>query len=149
MLPAKTAGGTAKGTAYPDTSAATGFGQSQVCASQVDCPRDNSVIVGGAVGGVLGTALLSCCGVIALLLSRRPKPVQKSKFSCGPGHDGMKLTAAGVSDLDSLKGANVAVSPGGPPRELSAARAIFEVPANAVSFLPILSSGIRARTDTA
>ena len=37
------------------------------------CQPDKSAIVGGAVGGVLGTALLSALGVIAFLLIRQAK----------------------------------------------------------------------------
>ncbi|UNI21289.1 hypothetical protein JDV02_007291 [Purpureocillium takamizusanense] len=36
------------------------------------CPKDKTAVVGGAVGGVLGAALLVALGVIALLVMRRP-----------------------------------------------------------------------------
>ncbi|KAK7217715.1 hypothetical protein V2G26_005718 [Clonostachys chloroleuca] len=49
------------------------------CANSTDantldtCPKDNSVVIGGAVGGALGTLLLGSLGTIVLLLLRRTK----------------------------------------------------------------------------
>ncbi|KJZ79347.1 hypothetical protein HIM_01498 [Hirsutella minnesotensis 3608] len=37
------------------------------------CPKDNSAVVGGAVGGVLGAALLASLGALAVMCMRRPK----------------------------------------------------------------------------
>lgn len=37
------------------------------------CPKDNTAVVGGAVGGVLGAALLAALGTIAALTFRKPK----------------------------------------------------------------------------
>lgn len=42
-------------------------------ATTKDCPKDNTAVVGGAVGGVLGAALLVALGAIAALCMRRPK----------------------------------------------------------------------------
>ena len=36
------------------------------------CPKDNSAVVGGAVGGVLGAALLGTVVALVILLRRRP-----------------------------------------------------------------------------
>jgi hypothetical protein len=36
-----------------------------------DCPADNTAVVAGSVGGVLGAALLASLGVIAVLWRRR------------------------------------------------------------------------------
>ncbi|PHH88464.1 hypothetical protein CDD83_7501 [Cordyceps sp. RAO-2017] len=37
------------------------------------CPKDNSAVVGGAVGGVLGVALLASLGALAVVCLRKPK----------------------------------------------------------------------------
>lgn len=61
-------------------------------ATAKDCPRDNTAIVGGAVGGVLGAALLVALGAIAALCVRRPKDrhMQNGQYyTPGPNKEGL------------------------------------------------------------
>ncbi|KAJ6437291.1 hypothetical protein O9K51_10265 [Purpureocillium lavendulum] len=48
-----------------------------------ECPKDNTAVVGGAVGGVLGAALLVALGAIAALCMRRPQ-AQKQQEAITP-----------------------------------------------------------------
>ncbi|GJN78552.1 hypothetical protein PLIIFM63780_002046 [Purpureocillium lilacinum] len=75
VFPTKTA--SAGGSSTSSTASATA---STTCspakidsATNNECPKDNTAMVGGAVGGVLGAALLVALGAIAVLCMRRPK----------------------------------------------------------------------------
>ncbi|PNY24450.1 N-acetyltransferase eso1 [Tolypocladium capitatum] len=109
QLPTKTtsvgAGATATVTASAASaaSAACNAVQNASAPAQNACPKDNTAIVGGAVGGVLGAALLASLGALAALCMRRPKA------------------------QDAHAPEEYANKDGGPPQELPA-RPIHEMP---------------------
>ncbi|ROW10975.1 hypothetical protein VMCG_00877 [Cytospora schulzeri] len=47
-------------------------------AAESDCPKDNSVVIGGAVGGSLGLALLASLGALGFMIKRRKDGVPSS-----------------------------------------------------------------------
>ncbi|POR35720.1 N-acetyltransferase eso1 [Tolypocladium paradoxum] len=72
-LPTKTTSVGAGTTATVTASATCGAAQPDGASAKNECPKDNTAIVGGAVGGLLGAALLASLGAIAVLCMRRPK----------------------------------------------------------------------------
>lgn len=72
LLPTKTISVSGTGTAAVTTTP-TSDSSSQKDTSDSKCPKNNTAVVGGAVGGVLGVALLAALGTIAALTLRKPK----------------------------------------------------------------------------
>ncbi|KND87693.1 N-acetyltransferase eso1 [Tolypocladium ophioglossoides CBS 100239] len=127
QLPTKTtsvgAGATATVTASVTASAKCNTAQPDGASANNECPKDNTAIVGGAVGGVLGAALLASLGAIAVLCMRRPKP---------------RGTHTGAQN-DPLEYDNKVVF-GGPPQEMPAARPIHEMPGSQLGQLASYSA---------
>ncbi|KAI9149003.1 hypothetical protein HJFPF1_11047 [Paramyrothecium foliicola] len=85
----------------PDASLGSGKSPALVTA---ECQPDKSALVGGAVGGVLGTALLSALGLIAFLLIRQAKqqsPMGQFQYSPS-GQFKVMQQAASVSQPNSI-----------------------------------------------
>lgn len=60
------------------TATVTSSSQSSNGSVQASCPKDNTVVVGGAVGGALGAALLASLVAVAVLYRRRADGYKKS-----------------------------------------------------------------------
>lgn len=64
-------GGPGSSSTTPTSSASVGASSSANPSSGVTCPKDNTAVVGGAVGGVLGAALLGALAALAIVLFKR------------------------------------------------------------------------------
>jgi hypothetical protein len=63
-----------------------------------ECPKSNTAVVGGAVGGVLGAALLAALGTIAFMCRRSPrKDAQEAPYVPSPKSDQPSNTHSDLS----------------------------------------------------